>query len=483
MNQLVDVTESARWHGPPSKNLLSRRHRFWSKGNSNNRFFAFLFPFPFLQFRSSFFKKHLLLLTMAHPSGKRFFSPCLPPGKTSIDDHANSPLLNLPEELLFGITSFLDVRSLLTVRQLNGKFRDLASRNEAGWTALCHDLWKDKVHILDGACHSVNAMVAYRQSLQDARDRQYLTLDELCYDEATHSGTIWSFRFKEAAGPDWTRHDPWYNGLLARKMVFIRDGSVKQYIPTSAPEKSSPDGDDHILVTPNFGDDTRLTTSSERMEDDDEVPSHYHPRRQIPGGRQNHPPGVLVNPPLSMTWRFLNRPIDLPNRPTGSYIRLTVGGRDVPTYVVRRSPTGNWGFVLESLWGVYASFELPPRRQPNTVSLAPPSRRRHSPNTRVNTVRRVKKLRRSSSGQVVRVSADEDTSDDDEDDTRSNIDQDDANHESTRSDDVLLDDAEMVITNEVQWREAYLYNWGARVLPDGDVVGDDLDQVLAVMDG
>ena len=44
-------------------------------------------------------------------------------------------------------------------------------------------------------------------------------------------------------------------------------------------------------------------------------------------------------------------------------MRITVGGRDVPTYVVRRSPTGNWGFIMESCWGLYESFELATQRQ------------------------------------------------------------------------------------------------------------------------
>lgn len=443
-----------------------------------------------------------------HRSGKRLFIPCPPSSKTSNDE--KSPLLNLPEELLFGITSFLDVRSLLTTRQLNRKFRDLASRNEAGWTILCHDLWKDKVHVLEGACHSLNSMEAYRKSLQDAKDRQCLTIDELCYDEETRTGTIWSFRFKEAAGPDWTRHDPWYNGMHARKMVFLRDGSVKQYIPSSTTAaatspKSSP-VDDHILVTPNFGDDSGLTIAMEDDDDDDDDNVELeeddrqqvlprHPRRLIPGGRQNHLPGVLINPPMFMTWRFLNRPIDLPNRPMGSYIRLTVGGRDVPTYVVRRSPTGNWGFVLESLWGVYASFELPPRRLPDAASLPQPSRRRHSPTT---IARRVKRLRRASSGQIIHFV---DSSDEDDDD--SSVDEDDedtiddnsttgqdregeaSSHASTPRNEVMMEDSEMLITNAVQWREAYLYNWGARALPDGDsATSDDVDQILlgAVMD-
>ena len=43
-------------------------------------------------------------------------------------------------------------------------------------------------------------------------------------------GPVWSFRFKESAGPDWTDWDPWWRGEKARKMVFLRDGTVKQIV-------------------------------------------------------------------------------------------------------------------------------------------------------------------------------------------------------------------------------------------------------------
>lgn len=41
----------------------------------------------------------------------------------------------------------------------------------------------------------------------------------------------------------------------------------------------------------------------------------------------------------------------------------SIGGREVPTYVVSRHPS-NWGFLLESCWTVYTSWEMPPREGP-----------------------------------------------------------------------------------------------------------------------
>ena len=42
--------------------------------------------------------------------------------------------------------------------------------------------------------------------------------------------------------------------------------------------------------------------------------------------------------------------------------------------------------------------------------------------------------------------------------------------------DPLQDDEQLLVTNEVQWREAFLYNVGARVLPEGDQATDEFDR-------
>lgn len=145
----------------------------------------------------------------------------------------------------------------------------------------------------------------------------------------------------------------------------------------------------------------------------------------------------LIDPPVKMSWRYLTRPLDMPAKPMGSYIRFTVGGRDVPTYCVRRSPTNNWGFIMESCWGVYASFELPNR-----------------PKTRRNRVR----LRRAQdqSGNWYNVEVHDDESSDEEEDSPRNV-----RH-------LLIDDDSFAVTSGLQWKEAFLYNFGARRLPEGD---------------
>lgn len=311
-------------------------------------------------------------------------------------------LSSLPEDVQCRITGFLDAPSLVRMRAVNRYYRRLASEDPAGWAFLCEYLWRDKIHVGVQAREEPNRLEAYRLSIEDAIQRQHLTLEELCYNPSTDTGTIWSFRFKEAAGSDWTSADPWFNGRPPRKLVFLADGTVKQYVEQGA--------DGAALESPTFG--------------------------RSPSVQQHldwHEPGHLADLPMPMTWRFLVRPMDFPTRPLGSYVRFSVGGRDVPTYAVRRSPTGNWGFVMESCWGLYASFELPPRQR-----------------------RQRRRLRRTEEGGALWV--DEEVGEEDEPINE------------------LQDDAALLITNEIQWREAFLYNVGARVLPEGDEATDEFDR-------
>jgi hypothetical protein len=311
-------------------------------------------------------------------------------------DFNDAPLSCLPEDVLCNITSFLDVGSLSNVRCLNRSFRTLASQGSAGWENLCQALWATKVHVLKEALEDPDPMAAYRMSVLDARDRDYVKREELIFDPSSQKGTIWSFRFKESAGPDWTTWDPWYSGQPCRKMVFLEDGTVKEFCPE----------DPNNLETPQFS------------------------RR-----------GTLMDPPVIMSWRFLTRPLDMPARPIGSYVRFSVGGRDVPTYCVRRSPTKNWGFIMESCWGVYSSFELPKR---------PQTRRR---------------LRRAqdTEGNWLNVEVEVEEADD-------------SDVEVEESAGLLTDDDSFAITSGLQWREAFLYNFGARVLPEGEEAVADFER-------
>ena len=137
-------------------------------------------------------------------------------------DHFSTAFI--PDEMVTKATAFLDVKSLLNLRVTCRAMRDLASRDEAGWVDACRRLWQDKVNICPEAIEmiessgqrqrrkkkrrklkrssassstsgsamrqSYGAMGAYRVSSNDARDRDVITVDELCYDFATSSSTI-----------------------------------------------------------------------------------------------------------------------------------------------------------------------------------------------------------------------------------------------------------------------------------------------------
>jgi hypothetical protein len=497
------------------------------------------------------------------------------------NDHLKSgPTMDLlsplPEDMLCRITSFLDARSLLQMRTINRSFHVQAARNAAGWDNLCTELWKEKIHVCAEAIHmhsmrtgindnrsavnvdrhgswstaasgitaqqpergsiSINnsihnnnsSLTAYKLSLHDSQNRHHVSRQELCYDVDTMTGTVWSFRFKESAGSDWTVQDPWYNGLPCRKMVFLPDGSVKQYIPAAVTTTTTTE-----TATSGASGNT-LSSATASTRNDGTVLPHHHPPHPL---HQPHPlhhqpppqqlfhdrPGpnfghvhqriagsaasasaasplaagmpTLVDPHMTMTWRFLTRPMDLPTRETGSYVRFSVGGRDVPTYSVRRSPTGNWGFVMESCWGIYASFELPAIQVAAAAAAAVNATaavnasntnnnysRHHRGAVRQERTRR--RLRRTENGAVWVDEAEDEEEDDAHAAIHNNISGPDADiaginaRERARIDGEasLREDASLLITNEIQWREAFLYNVGARVLPEGDEAADEFDR-------
>lgn len=358
----------------------------------------------------------------------------------------------LADDVACKVMSFLDARSLCTMRVVNHKLHRLASKNASGWDQLCLRLWETKVHVSREAQQELkrsprgsgeindyeNAMSAYKLSVLDGANRDHVTREELVFHPLTGKGTIWSFRFKEAAGSDWTAFDPWYNHNPCRKMVFLEDGNVKVYVPR-APKKRN-----RVHRMENDDDDDGETSSDMDVENGDRM----HSSLVDPQYTENHD---LQDPSVPMTWRFVTQPLDFPARPSGSYIRFSVMGREVPTYVCRRSPTNNWGFVMESCWGIYASFELPPR--PREGSNSGIVRRRR---------RRQRRLRRSlnlQQGREIHFQVEiEDSSEDDDDDMPLEI----------CGDDALVYDDNFNVTTEVQWREAFLYNNFAFLrLPEG----------------
>jgi hypothetical protein len=335
----------------------------------------------------------------------------LSPWPTSERDSMSGFFGVLPDDLASYILSFLDVDSLREASLISRQARILSTRDEAGWRMHCLNLWSRKTFVPLQArdlLMSCKAMDAYKLSIYDANSREEIRPEELCFDVCRGEGVIWGFRFKESAGSIWTSLDPWWSGGNARKMVFLRDGTVKEIV-------QSHDVSQFVLYPP-FHDVAHDASRSFQKD--------------------------------GMTWRFVEQPMDLPQRARGSYIRLTVDGREVPTYVVRRSQTGDWGFVMESCWGVYFMTPLT-----SLNVLASQHMRVRGPRIR---------LRRTLDGACwVNVDGIETDSEDDAIDEQV--------HQSV--------DTICTISPRRQWREALLYNFGAKSLPEGEYARAEFDRV------
>lgn len=343
-----------------------------------------------------------------------------------------SVLGSLPNELLCSIASFLPVSSLKNCLLLNRRYYQLLSSNGAGWEDRCRDLWSRRIHVapiarellqhkhvvdmkvtVPNLLSTSTAIEAFRMSCRDAQCRQEVTTQELCYDFESSIGTIWNFRFKESAGGEWTASDPWHQQQSARQMVFLRDGTVQQL---------------------------DCTTNSDR------------PRLHLPF--YDATDSTTEGAGLVIKWKFVRKPMDFPKRKDGAYLRLNIGGRDVPTYVVQRSPNGNWGFLLENCWGVFASFELP-RKRPTTLATRYSAPSPHHARGRIRARSINRTLYDSQSLQQKKNKRRKLQSD-----------------KSVSIDEELLGDSSLSVTNGWQWREALLYNLGASHLPDGQVATD-----------
>ena len=175
------------------------------------------------------------------------------------------------------------------------------------WAALCARDWAAKAYVAPAARDALAAgdcYAAFRLARADAV-RCALTDDELL-------SLTWRFRFKAEAGPEWAARDPYWRtgGGAASRVVFSADGGLRRMPPP--------------------GEDARE--------------------------REQDPPW----PEAAITWRWARfGPGRSNGAARGELLRCCVEGAPVPTYAVRRHPT-HWGWLMESCWGVYSSFEPPP---------------------------------------------------------------------------------------------------------------------------
>lgn len=141
-------------------------------------------------------------------------------------------------------------------------------------------------------------LAALKHSIQDST-REEITKDELC-------SFAWRFRFRIAAGSEWTSADPFWTNNAPMTFRFCRDGRV-------------------------------LEMQNNRSA----VPRFPH-----------------FDEPVEMRWRFVEQPRGFPPRRKGGYVRVSVAGSEVPTYEVKRCSSKNWAFVMTSCWGAFSSADF-----------------------------------------------------------------------------------------------------------------------------
>lgn len=263
----------------------------------------------------------------------------------------------LPYDVHTYILSYLDVFSLISLSECS-LFMHAISSDCNTWSHNCELLWRDKTFISKDARESLKCRSfierdyckkaklsldidcnhdktfcqcckqAYKYSFIDSF-RHEIKKEELC-------NFAWSFRFKESAGSEWMQRDPWWNFEKARKVVFLPDGRVLQIVQS----------------------ETKNNNDKKRKQAHEEIARKYRLAsvQNVFSGKSDCSETLLDQ---TVIWKFIAAPLDLPHRDIGGYIRISICDREIPAYVVRRSPTNNWGFVIENCWGVFSSFEMP----------------------------------------------------------------------------------------------------------------------------
>jgi hypothetical protein len=238
---------------------------------------------------------------------------------------------DLTDDLVRQVLSFLNVESLNTMRLSNKKYKAILEGHNDVWANHCNRLWSQKQYVTRASRNAIehpgsgtnplSAFDAYRLSCVDARVRPAILMHELVFDPGEPSSrNVWYFVVTPAAGPLWAEHDPWRRGENARKLVFLPGGILRELRGNAVESRVSSD-----MLVPPFTE-------------------------------------FVANEGHEARWMFVQQPVGLRPRNDGWYIRLNIGSREFPTFLVRRSPTGNWGFVLYNRWCMFTSFPPPPRQ-------------------------------------------------------------------------------------------------------------------------
>jgi hypothetical protein len=356
-------------------------------------------------------------------------------------------LQDMPEDLIERILSLVSIQTLLSFQQTCKLFHAMTNQ-PSFWEVRFRDLLRTKLFIPRKVTSSFrsNPRESYKLAYMD-RFRNTIEQEEL-------TGRVWYFWFKWNAGEEWTRWDTFWvtKGRSCRKVVFLDDGNVLECTcnPYHYEDDDSGGGihkSDRIRLRDSPSSSSSSSSSAAAASTTTETnESSISDISSIKRLRTTNGETSLEGTPISsnsrsdffsivdpstlqpvfynepnvpnrivMKWRFITHPLDFrPREKDGGYIRLLVGEREVPTYVVRRLSHGNWGFILESCWGIFCSFDVTTQNNNNSIHFNSSNR----DDTYIKSFR---------------------------DDPQWNT-----------------------ITTEKQWKEAMLYNNGANTLPENN---------------
>ena len=285
------------------------------------------------------------------------------------------------------------------------------------WAPLCQRLWQDKVCI-SARAQSLkmlkNCKRAFYCSIRDSK-REYITVEEL-------SDASWSFRFKESAGEEWVGNCPWQKGNAASLVLFRSrngngvGGGLIRFLSSSTGMDPPPNHLDLVwqlgfepstnkhhsvsvrkkLAITNWRKcegvglrELKFSFDSDLLLEDDggsaTVDYEGGTRKSVRKGKGKNKKYLDQEffeedennfMSSSSSSNSMVGHIHKPANPTtalptlGDSVLIHINSVPAPLYLLSRSPTGNWGFVLQSCWGIYTSWTMPAKGTPESEQLA-----------------------------------------------------------------------------------------------------------------
>lgn len=292
-------------------------------------------------------------------------------------NYTPSILLKCSNDIILLILQYIDSKSCQQLGMTCNTFRIICNQEEI-WKYYCHHLWRNVVH------NPHSSLSSYYKSLY-FRSLLISNCNLICMEDMQFP--LWSFRFKEDAGPDWIENDPWHQGKDAMVLKFSPDETVTRYIPFS-----------ESLV-----DDTTVVEKFQSPERSSSYNHQYESKEYVPISPTSFPLHIHWRlhrtREFRKTWKkFYDKLFELCFQLSGKdlcslekrlfgviddkeviqdrsrscgleniksnllycyadSIKLYIDEIPLPLYRCYR--TSNWGYALESCWAFYTSFKMP----------------------------------------------------------------------------------------------------------------------------